>query len=52
MKGESMDIRSVPLDSNVCSTGHEENGENAAEPVGKKCQNVDAPCKEKEGTVV
>lgn len=57
MKGEVLTSRSVPSDSvvtneNACLTGHEENGENAAEPVGRKCQNVDAACKETEETLV
>ncbi|KAG0610533.1 hypothetical protein M758_7G073100 [Ceratodon purpureus] len=54
MKGDAIESRSVPLDSNenVCPTEHDENGESTAEAVAKKCQNVDAICKEKEGTVV
>ena len=57
MKGEVIDNGSAPFDcvvtnENVCPNGYDENEENAAVPVGRKRQNVDAACKEREGTMV
>ena len=54
LKGQFIDsksalLKSVETDENVYLTEH---GQYTAEPVGRECQNADAPCKATEGTEV